>query len=345
MQALQLTAWKSPPERREIPDPDPAPGQVLLRVAAAGACHSDLHLIHDFEPGLLPYELPFTLGHENAGIVEAVGAGVQHVEVGEPVAVYGPWGCGRCHRCQQGKENYCDRAAELGAAGGGLGRDGGMAEYMLVPQARWVVPLDGLDPVAAAPLTDAGLTPYHAIKRSLHLLTPGSTAVVIGAGGLGHMAVQILAAMSAAQIVAVDLKPEALALATSVGAHHAVPSDESAAEAIRDISRGLGADLVVDCVGADATMALAVQVARPLGDVAIVGIGGGSYNVGFFSIPYEVSLATTYWGSIPELTEVLALARQGVIEAHVERFGLDEAVDVYDKLAAGEIDGRAVIVP
>jgi alcohol dehydrogenase, propanol-preferring len=345
MQAVQLTAWKAPPELRDVTEPEPGPGQVLVRIAAAGACHSDLHLIHDFEAGLLPYELPFTLGHENAGTVEAVGAGVEHLDVGEPVAVYGPWGCGRCWRCHQGAENYCERAAEIGAAGGGLGRDGGMAELMLVPQARWLVPLDDLDPVEAAPLTDAGLTPYHAVKRSLPQLTAGSTAVVIGAGGLGHLGIQILKAMSAAQVVAVDLKQEALDLATSVGADHAVPSDDNAAAAIRDLSGGKGADLALDFVGAATTVALAAQVTRSLGHATIVGIGGGTFPFGFFALPYEVSLATTYWGTLPELAEVLDLARRGLISAHIERYPLADALTAYEKLHAGEVEGRAVIVP
>ena len=127
MQALQLTEWQHEPELREVDPPEPGPGEVLVKVVAAGACHSDLHLFHDFPPGLVPYELPFTLGHENAGVVEALGAGVGGLEVGQPVAVYGPWGCGRCPACVQGAENYCDRQAEIGASGGGLGCDGGMA--------------------------------------------------------------------------------------------------------------------------------------------------------------------------------------------------------------------------
>jgi propanol-preferring alcohol dehydrogenase len=152
MRALQLTAWKSPPEMRNVPDPGPGPGQVVVRIAAAGLCHTDLHVMNDFEAGMLPVTPPFTLG-----------AGVQHLDVGQPVAVYGAWGCGRCWRCHQGHENYCERIAELGGMGGGLGFNGGMAPLMLVPQARWLVPLGDLDPVKAAPLTDAGLTPYHAV--------------------------------------------------------------------------------------------------------------------------------------------------------------------------------------
>jgi alcohol dehydrogenase, propanol-preferring len=345
MRALQLTAWKSPPEFRDVPDPEPGPGQVVVRVVAAGACHSDLHLMHDFDAGLLPFALPFTLGHENAGLVDAVGAGVEHLAPGEPVAVYGAWGCGRCWRCHQGAENYCERAAELAGAGGGLGLDGGIAPLMLVPQARWLVPLGDLEPVEAAPLTDAGLTPYHAIKRSLHLLHGGSTAVVIGAGGLGHLAIQVLKAMSAATVIAVDTRPEALELATAVGADHAVISDDTAPDAIRDITRGRGADLALDCVGVDSTIALAARVSRPLAHVTVVGIGGGSFAFSFFSQPYEASLATTYWGTLPELGEVLDLARRGLVKAHTRRFALEQATDAYDALDAGELRGRAVIVP
>ena len=166
MKAFRLIQWGQPARLVEIPAPEPGPGQVLLRVAAAGACHSDLHLM-EWPQGQLPWPLPFTLGHENAGRVEEVGPGAEGLRKGDGVLVYGPWGCGRCRPCRLGRENYCERAAEIGAAGGGLGRDGGMAEFMLVPSSRLLVPLGALDPAQAAPLTDAALTPYHAIKPSL----------------------------------------------------------------------------------------------------------------------------------------------------------------------------------
>lgn len=345
MKAMQLSAWQTPPEIREVPEPEPGPGEVVIRVAGAGACHSDLHLLHDFAPGMMPWNPPFTLGHENAGWVHTLGAGVSGFTVGDPVAVYGPWGCGRCKRCQVGMENYCERAADQPAAGGGLGYDGGMAEYMLVPAARLLVPLGGLDPVEAAPLTDAALTPYHAIKRSLPLLTPGATAVAIGIGGLGHLGVQILRALTAVRIIAVDNRPEALRLAERSGADHAVRAGDDAAGEIRDLTEGLGADVVVDFVGVDATLALATAVARPRSDITVVGIGGGTVPFGFFSVPYEASLATTYWGSRPELMEVLELARHGRINTEVHRFPLEEGPQVYERLAAGEFTGRAVITP
>ena len=348
MRALQFHEWKTEPELRQIADPEPGPGEVLIRIAGAGACHSDLHVMHDFESGMLPYDLPFTLGHENAGHVERLGPGVEPgfgIEPGAPVAVYGPWGCGRCRNCRQGKENYCIHAAEIGAAGGGLGRDGGMADYMIVPSPRLLVPLGDLDPVEAAPLTDAALTPYHAIKRSLPKLAGGSTAVVIGVGGLGHMAVQLLKALSPATIVAVDRDESKLELAAEVGADHQVMSAEGAADEIRAISGGYGCELVVDNVAVQQTVDLAAAVSRPLGDIALVGIGGGTLGVGFFTVPQEASVATTYWGSVVELQEVVALAARGLISSHIERFSLDDALDAYRKLEAGEIDGRAVIVP
>ena len=339
---MQLTAWKHDPELREIAEPDPGPGQVLVRIGGAGACHSDLHVIDDLDEG--PWPLPFTLGHENAGWVHATGPGAAPIEIGQPVAVFGAWGCGRCSRCLVGMENYCDRAP-IGAALPGLGRDGGMTEFLLVPDARYLVALDTLDPVAAAPITDAGLTPYHAIKRSLPLLRPGSSAVVIGVGGLGHLAVQILEALSPARIIVVDERQSALDHAETLGADHGVPAGDEAAATVRDLTGGTGADLVLDFVGSDSTIALAAGVVRTLGHVTVVGVAGGSYPFSFFTAPYEASFASTYWGSLPELTEVLALAEAGRVKAQIDRFTLDEAPAAYQALRAGELAGRAVIVP
>ena len=348
MRALKLMDWKTEPELIEVPDPRPAPGEVVVKVGGAGACHSDLHLMHDFDAGALPWNPPFTLGHENAGWVHEVGDGVTAVSVGQPVAVYGAWGCGICARCAVGIENYCENpmAAPVPGGGGGLGLDGGMADLLLVPDQRLLVPLpDGLEPVIAAPLTDAGLTPYHAIRRSRAKLTPDATIVLIGVGGLGHVGVQLARALGAARIVAVDTKQEALDLARSVGADDALPSDDRTADAIREITAGRGADVVVDFVGVAQTVELARGVARPMGDVALVGIGGGEVPFSFFSQPYEVNLATTYWGTRPELVELLALAARGGVRVEHTEYPLDDAVQAYGDLAAGKVTGRAVVVP
>lgn len=348
MRALRLLAWKSEPKLMDVDQPEPGPGQVVIKVGGSGACHSDIHLMDEFEEGVIPWGPPFTIGHENAGWVHALGEGVTGLDVGQPMAVYGPWGCGDCERCRVGIETLCEdpMAAPIPGGGGGLGLDGGMAEYMLIPDQRFLVPLpDGLDPAHAAPLTDAGLTPYHAIRRSLSKLTPGTTAVVIGVGGLGHMGVQILKATTAATIIAVDQRESALKLAAEHGADIALQSDGSTVEEIRGATGGRGADVVLDFVGADATLAIGAAAARTMGDLTIVGIAGGTLPVSFFSIPYEVSVQTTYWGTRPELVELLGLAARGEIGSRVTTYSLADAPDAYVDLKAGKIEGRAVVVP
>ncbi|MEU4692394.1 NAD(P)-dependent alcohol dehydrogenase [Actinoplanes sp. NPDC023714] len=349
MRAMRLLKWKSDPELVEIDMPEPGPGQVVIKIGGAGACHSDLHLLHDFdESSPLAWSPPFTLGHENAGWVHDVGPDVTGLSKGQAVAVYGPWGCGTCDRCRLGIETYCENiaGAPVPGGGGGLGLDGGMAEYMLIPHARQLLPLpEGLDPVQAAPLTDAGLTPYHAVRRSWPKLPPGSTAVVIGVGGLGHVGVQILKATTATRVIAVDNRDEALRLAEECGADQMVRSGPDAAQEIRRATRGHGADVVLDFVGVDATLALGAATTRSMGDLTIVGIGGGTLPLSFFSVPYEVSIQTTYWGSRPELAEVLDLGARGLVKPKISTFSLDEGPEVYERMHQGSLQGRAVVVP
>ncbi|WP_368496186.1 NAD(P)-dependent alcohol dehydrogenase [Herbiconiux sp. A18JL235] len=344
MKALQYRAIGAPPEVVEVDTPEPGPGEVRLRVTAAGLCHSDWFLM-GLPADQYVYGLPLTLGHEAAGVVDKLGPGATGVALGDSVAVYGPWGCGRCRACAQGREDYCPNAAGLGIAPPGLGAPGAMAEYMIVDDPRHLVRLDGLDPVDCVSLTDAGLTPYHAIRSSSDKLWPGSTAVVIGVGGLGHVAVQILRATTAATIVAVDLDDDKLALATEVGAHHTVRSDSHAALRIRELTDGIGAEVVFDFVGAEATLQIAKEVVALDGDVQIVGIGGATLPTGFFSTPFGASVRAPYWGSRSELLEVLDLARSGAVRVHVERFGLADAPEAYRRLHDGDIRGRAVVVP
>ena len=344
MKALQYRTIGSPPEVVEVDTPEPGPGQIRLRVTAAGVCHSDAFIMGLTAEQYI-YGLPLTLGHEGAGIVDKLGEGVTGLKVGDSVAVYGPWGCGRCYACAQGKENYCENAAAEGIAPPGLGAPGSMAEYMLVDNARHVVPLGDLDPVANVSLTDAGLTPYHAIKGSLGKLVPGSTAVVIGAGGLGHVAIQILRALTAATVIALDVNDEKLALAREVGAHHVMASDDAAASTIRSLTGGKGADAVFDFVVVQPTIDLGQAVIRVDGDHVLVGVGGGRANAGVLATPYDASVRSPYWGSRSELFEVLELARSGAIHVETEVFSLDDAPRAYERLHEGTLRGRAVIVP
>lgn len=317
---------------------------MLVKIGGAGACHSDLHLFQ-LPPGARSFALPFTLGHENAGWVEAMGSGATGFAIGDAVIVYGPWGCGLCMNCRKGMENYCEASGQPSPGGLG-GIDGGMAEYLLVPSTRYLIPLGDLDPRAAAPLSDAGLTSYHAVKRSVHLLGPGSTAVVIGAGGLGQMAIQVLKALvGATTVVAVDTSADKLKIAKELGADEALISGDDAVDRIKDITRGQGAELVLDLVGVHPTLSMAAQMARVLGHLTIVGVGTASLPVNFSSPPHECAVAAPFWGSIPELIEVISLAQTGKITMLVEHFPLDRAGEAYDRLHHGEIQGRAVITP
>ncbi|WP_227983438.1 NAD(P)-dependent alcohol dehydrogenase [Nocardia spumae] len=346
MKALQYVTVGSEPEVREIPTPEPGPGEVLLKVTAAGVCHSD-DFVMSMPIEAFGFDLPLTLGHEGAGTVAAVGDGVRGLDLGTNVVVYGPWGCGTCWFCAQGLENYCSRAAELGIFPPGLGAPGAIAEYLIVDSPRHLVPIGDLDPVATVPLTDAGLTPYHAIKRSLGKLRPGSWAVVIGSGGLGHVAIQLLRHLSSARVIALDVSEDKLAFAKSVGAHEAVLSDAEAADNVRKITGAAGASLVLDFVGYQPTVDTAMAVAGVDSDVTIVGLGDGkaAARVGFGISPYEASVNSPYWGSRSELIELIDLAHDGVLDIAVERFTLDDGPEAYRRLAAGTLRGRAVIVP
>lgn len=344
MRALQYRTIGGAPEVVDVDKPSPGPGQILLKVAAAGLCHSDTFIM-GLPAEQYTFGLPLTLGHEGVGTVEELGAGASGVNLGDTVAVYGPWGCGRCAPCSRGEENHCLRAAQLGIVPPGLGAPGAMAEYMIVDDARHLVPIQGMDPVATVSLTDAGLTPYHAIKAELDVLPPASTAVVIGAGGLGHVAIQILKAITAATIVAVDVSEQKLELAATVGAHHTLHSDGHTAGSIRDLTGGNGADVVFDFVGSNETLNTSREAVRINGSVVIVGIGGGLLPTGFFSTPFGVRVRNPYWGTRDELTEVIALARDGHIDVTVETFSLEDGPTAYQRLHDGAIRGRAVIVP
>jgi alcohol dehydrogenase, propanol-preferring len=346
MRAVQLVEWQAQPELREVPVPVPGPGQVLVKVTAAGLCHSDVHLL-EWPEGTLPYKLPFTLGHENAGVVASLGSGVDGFAEGDAVLVYGCWGCERCRYCLSGEMNLCENAERRGGVGGGFGHDGGLADYMLVPSARYLIPIGDLDPVQAAPLTDAALSPYRAIKARLPTLTPGTTTVVIGVGGLGHAAIRLLKALTPTRVVAiVGSRPGAVERALAVGADAAFRSEGLALEAVRaETGSAGGAALVLDIVGTDQTMKVAAGLLGVGGHATLLGIAGGSFPMSFGSVPLECSVSMNCWGSLPELREVVELARAGHLHIDVEAVGLEDAIPALRRLAEGKVNGRAVVVP
>ena len=262
-----------------------------------------------------------TLGHEIAGWVEEVGTGVTKFRQGDAVAVNPSWAsCGRCHMCRSGEENHCLYQKAIRAPG--VGFDGGHAPYVLVPEARFLVPIDDLDPVAAAPLTDAGITTYSAIKQALPAIFPGSIAVVIGVGGLGLYAVQFLRLLTGARVVAVDRTESRLKLAREYGADDVISTGPNAADQIRELTGGIGAIFIIDCVGANETLATAVSALSWRGRLAVVGAGGGAVPFDFFKVPPGAQLVTSLNGGSVALMEVVGMAALGRLKILVDRYPL-----------------------
>jgi len=340
MRALQYTAIGMPPEVREVPTPRPTGSEVLIKISAAGVCHSDEYIM-GLPAEQFRHELPLTIGHEGAGVVSAFGGPADGVAVGDPVAVYGAWGCGSCRACATGAENYCAQQTPWP----GFDAPGFMAEYALVPSPRHLVPLGDLDPVQTVPLTDAGLTPYHAIKPSMAKLVPGSTAVVIGAGGLGHLAIQILRALTPARVLAFDLSEDKLEFARQVGAHDAFASDTASVDAVRDLTEGRGAEAIFDFVGIQETADLAVKLAATGSDIVLVGLGAGFVRASVNMLPGGTTVRVPVWGTRSELIEVIELARSGAIKVETERFTLDDGAVAFERLHTRSLRGRAVLVP
>jgi propanol-preferring alcohol dehydrogenase len=331
--AYRLLEWQRPPELVEVPVPEPGPGEVLVEVAGCGLCHSDLTMIE--MPGeigdLLGWRVPFTLGHETAGRVVALGDGVTGFAAGDAVALLSPSSCGRCEYCLAGRESAC----LAGETGRGYGRDGGLAGYVVAP-AREALPLGGLDPRIAGPLTDAGATSHHAVRRARPVLGEGSTALVIGVGGLGWYAVQILRATTPARVVAVDTDPTRRAIARELGA----------AEVFDAVPSGLAADAVLDIVGTDATIAAGLGAVRRGGAFVLVGSGGGGFRRPWFDgLPREATVTAVQRSSIDDARQVIALAADGRVRVQVDEYPLADVAQAYAALDAGTLRGRALVVP
>jgi propanol-preferring alcohol dehydrogenase len=339
MTAFRLLEWQAGGRYAEVPVPTPGAGEILVRTEAVGLCHSDL-LLQDAQAGAWPFEPPFTLGHEVAGRVAALGAGVGELAEGDPVLLSCVHSCGRCERCIRGQENYC--ALSLRFTTRGVGLDGGLAEYLVAP-AREAVRLDTLAPERAAVLSDAGATAYHAVRTSLARLPPGSTALVIGVGGLGGFAVQYLRALAQAEVIAVDTQAHRLSYAASLGAEHALLSDGDTAAHIQRITGGHGAEAVFDFVGSDATLALAVASAAPAGRITVCGAAGGQVAAGWGRLPGGCELVVSYGHTLADLRDVLALAERGTLRIETEPFRFDQVPDAYLALRAGSLTSRALI--
>ncbi len=324
----------------ERPTPDRS-DHVVVEIEGAGWCQTDNHIIEGMWTPYADQDLPMTLGHENAGTVVETGAEVTTVREGDQVLCHPHMTCGQCRPCRLGDDMYCENALFPG-----LDTDGGFADYLLTNE-RAAIPLpDGVDPVEIAPHADAGITAYHAAKKAVDDLVPGSTAVLVGIGGLGHIGLQCVDAMSAATTVAVDIKDEALDLAADLGADYVVnPTEDDVTETVADLTDGEMAAQVLDFVGSDDTTALSPDVLAPGGDHHVIGYGGHVHKPSQAFVDAEFAYRGTLVGEYTELQELVALVEQDDVTLHTSEYDLSEINTVAERLEHREIEGRAVIRP
>jgi NAD+-dependent secondary alcohol dehydrogenase Adh1 len=340
MRAAVLREYERPLELEDRAAPElERPDEVIVRIAGAGVCATDLHAIDGLmEPAGV--SLPRVLGHENAGYVEAAGDLVSTVAPGDAVLVYPPYSCGLCVACRRGRDMHCERHEFTG-----LSVDGGFAEYVRVAERSLVTLAEGIDPVAVAPHADAGITAYHAVRKVAHLALPGTAAVVIGAGGVGHIALQLLRELGSSAVIAVDTDERRRRLAAELGADEVIEGGDGLPGRVREATAGRGADLVLDFVGTDATHADGVEMLARAGTYSIVGFGGTLSAPSAALVGEEKAVVANLVGSWTDLWELMQLHARGRIELRTETHPLDSVNDVLDKLRAGEVTGRAVLTP
>lgn len=343
MKAARLHEYNKSLQLDEVDLPKPKGEGVIIRVGAAGMCHSDIHFMHGEWQDALPVKLPVTIGHETAGYVEEVGDSVQGLTKGDVVAVFGGWGCGICQACKGGDEQLC-----ISPRWPGLSQnDGGYAEYMHVPTYRFLVKAKGLDPKYVAPLTDAGLTPYRAIKKIRHLLNPNSFTLLFGAGGLGCYAIQYLKLLSPTHVITVERSEAKTRLAKEMGSNYVINSkEEDVASSIKKITENQGIDVVLDIVSSKETLDMGIANLRKKGTLVLVGLMGNSFSVPIVqSVINEYSVIGSLWGNYNELVEVISLARTNKLKTPITQFKLSEVGKAVENLETGKTQGRAILVP
>ena len=342
MQAFRMLDWGQPPEMSEAPVPTAGPGQVLVRVAGVGVCGADPNMQKiPKEFGLqMGWNMPFTLGHETGGWIEHIGEGVKGFERGDAVVLVSPNSCGSCSYCREGADINCS----YGSAGRGYGRDGGLAKYVLVENPRGLIKLNSLDPRTSGPLVDAGATSYHGVRRILPRLRPGTTAAIIGPGGLGAFAVQFIKVLSAARVICLDTNQARLDYARELGADHVINSAETDADAaLRELAPD-GVHAVMDFVGLDATIDTGIRALRAGGAFALVGSAPGKLTRDWINgLPKDGEVFTYQGSTIADTEDVVRLAEDGKIRNDVELYPFDQVEEAYGKLVRGELQGRAVI--
>jgi NAD+-dependent secondary alcohol dehydrogenase Adh1 len=340
VKAVRLHAFHSQPVIDEVPEPTiSGPLDVIVKIGGAGVCRTDLHIIEGQWDAAMGTPLPYILGHENAGWVHEVGSAVTNVSVGDTVILHPTPTCGLCRACRAGDDMHC-----VASTFPGLSTDGGMAEYLFT-SARACVKLDPqTQPKDVAALADAGITAYHAVRKAIPLLYPGTSCVLIGAGGLGHIGIQCLAALTATQIIVVDRNPDALKLAEQLGAQHTVVADGGQVDAVKDLTGG-GAEVVLDFVAEQGAENDGFAMTREAGSYYVIGYGGELHIPTLDIISTERNIVGNIVGTYNELAELMVLAQTGKVTLHTRTYPLDAAAEALADLDAGRVRGRAILVP
>ncbi|MDI2027810.1 NAD(P)-dependent alcohol dehydrogenase [Saccharopolyspora sp. TS4A08] len=341
MRAVQVVGYHEPMRLTEVPVPEPTgPYDVVVKIGGAGVCRTDIHILEGQWAEKSGVELPYTIGHENAGWVHAVGSAVTNVSEGDKVIVHPLVTCGLCRACRFGDDVHCEQSLFPG-----IDTAGGYADY-LKTSARSVVRIDdSLEPADVAALADAGLTAYHAAAKAARKLRPGDKCVVIGAGGLGHIGIQVLKAISAAELVVLDRNPEAVKLAADIGADHGVVADGTHIEQVMELTGGHGAETVIDFVGEGGATSEGVRMLRRAGDYHVVGYGENIDVPTIDIISTEINFIGNLVGSYNDLCELMVLAAQDKVRLHTSKYPLERFQDALDDLDAGRIRGRAILTP
>ncbi|GAA1252042.1 NAD(P)-dependent alcohol dehydrogenase [Prauserella halophila] len=341
MKAIQVVGYHEKLQPAEVPMPEPTgPYDVVVKIGGAGVCRTDVHILEGQWAEKSGVTLPYTIGHENAGWVHAVGSAVTNVVEGDKVIVHPLVTCGLCRACRSGDDVHCEQSLFPG-----IDTHGGYAEY-LKTSARSVVRIDdSLEPADVAALADAGLTAYHAVAKAARTLRPGDRCVVIGAGGLGHIGIQVLKALTAAELIVVDRNADAVKLAVSIGADRGVVADGNHVTQVLELTGGNGAEVVVDFVGEGGATAEGVRMLRRAGDYHVVGYGENIDIPTIDIISTEINFIGNLVGSYNDLCDLMVLAAQGKVRLHTSKYPLERFQDAIDDLEAGRVRGRAILTP
>ncbi|KAA0918312.1 NAD(P)-dependent alcohol dehydrogenase [Dietzia sp. ANT_WB102] len=341
MRAVRVVEYHQNMEMHDVPEPEiSGPLDVIVRIGAAGVCRTDLHVIEEQWREKSGVTLPYTIGHENAGWVHAVGAAVTNVTVGDKVICHPLITCGLCGPCRDGQDCHCEEQTFPG-----IGADGGYAEYLLTSARSCVKLDDSLEPADVAALADAGLTAYHVVAKAAAKLRAGDTCVMIGAGGLGHIGIQCLKALSPARLVVIDRNPEALQLAEEIGADMTVVADSSQVDKVLELTGGAGAEVVIDFVGEGGSTSQGLAMTKRNGEYHVVGYGEDIVIPTIDLVSSERNIIGNLVGTYNDLKELMALTAQGKVTLHTQKYSLDDFQKAIDDLVAGRVRGRAILVP